>query len=457
MLGWGWIIATIMANMVWAMPQFSLGTAAIQQNLIPGLNLPSWLCAAVLLAIGGVVIWCYDSGGKGVKIFDGILKSMVAVVVLSFFGVVAAMTFSEQGLPWGQIVSGFIPDFALLSNPADGFAEYLAESSDSAYWTDKIVATQHNIMIAAAATAVGINMTFLLPYSMLRKGWDKEFRGLATFDLGTGLFIPFLLATSCVVIASASQFHGVVDNAMLDAKPAGAYLANIEGFAAHRAGDAWATMDDAARADAVNGVPGADMRLASMLINRDAFALANSLENLTGKGVSQYVFGIGVLGMAISTIIILMLINGFALCELLNKPGDSKLHRIGCAAAGLSGAVGFLLLWSNAEAKFWLAVPTSVFGMVLLPIAYLTFLLMMNSKSLMGEHMLTGGKKIAANLVMLLALAAATFGAVGAIRSKGETIANTALGVVILMIVIGVVIHISRKSQSVPTMDNAGE
>ena len=27
-LGWGWAVATLMANMVWAMPQFSLGTAA---------------------------------------------------------------------------------------------------------------------------------------------------------------------------------------------------------------------------------------------------------------------------------------------------------------------------------------------------------------------------------------------------------------------------------------------
>ena len=32
------------------------------------------------------------------------------------------------------------------------------------------------------AAAVGINMTFLLPYSMLARGWDKDFRGLAVFD-----------------------------------------------------------------------------------------------------------------------------------------------------------------------------------------------------------------------------------------------------------------------------------
>ena len=32
-LGWGWLIAAMLANLVWAMPQFALGTAAMQQNL----------------------------------------------------------------------------------------------------------------------------------------------------------------------------------------------------------------------------------------------------------------------------------------------------------------------------------------------------------------------------------------------------------------------------------------
>ena len=39
------------------------------------------------------------------------------------------------------------------------------------------------------------------------------------------------------------------------------------------------------------------------------------------------------------------------------------------------------------KAKFWLAVPTSVFGMTLIPIAYCNFFLMMNSKSLLGENL----------------------------------------------------------------------
>ncbi|UCG48995.1 MAG: hypothetical protein JSU94_04265, partial [Phycisphaerales bacterium] len=35
-LGWGWLLASMMANLVWSLPQFALGTAALRQNLLPG-------------------------------------------------------------------------------------------------------------------------------------------------------------------------------------------------------------------------------------------------------------------------------------------------------------------------------------------------------------------------------------------------------------------------------------
>ena len=211
-LGWGWLIAAMLANLVWAMPQFSLGTAALQQNLglFNGEN-GDLLCALVLFSIATVVVWMYDS--KGVKAFEMILKILVGIIVLSFFGVVVVMA---GELNWGSIAKGFIPDFSLLSQPADKFAGFIAASSAPDYWNNVILDSQRDRMVTAAATAVGINMTFLLPYSMLRKGWGKEHRGLASFDLGMGLFIPFFLATTCVVIASANQFHGKYDEGLLN-------------------------------------------------------------------------------------------------------------------------------------------------------------------------------------------------------------------------------------------------
>ena len=412
-LGWGWLIAASMANLVWAMPQFSLGTAAIQQNLLP--DVPAfagrsgeWLSAGLLLVVSAVIIWFYDSGSRGVKIFERILKGMVAVVVVSFFGVVAAMTAKGQ-LDWGRIAAGFVPDISLLWRPVSDLQGFIDASGDPAYWNTLILGQQRNVMVAAAATAVGINMTFLLPYSMLRKGWNRSFRGLAVFDLSTGLFIPFLLATSCVVIAAASQFHGQAATAAAK----GQFRKNLEArLSAELGAQAVQALPPAELEARLDALPEADRQLAAMLVKRDARDLAKSLENLFGAGgLTQRVFGIGVLGMALSTIIILMLINGFCVTEMLGVSSGGPIHRLGSLLPGITGALGFLYLWNTAAANFWLAVPTSNFGMALLPIAYVTFFLMMNSRTLLGDAMPTGIRRLAFNLAMLVAIAAATVGA----------------------------------------------
>ena len=65
-LGWGWAIATILANIVWCLPQFSLGTAAVTQNLFPILDNTGWKVLVVLsiLITACVIIWAYDRGSK---------------------------------------------------------------------------------------------------------------------------------------------------------------------------------------------------------------------------------------------------------------------------------------------------------------------------------------------------------------------------------------------------------
>src|SRR5690606_7575370 len=128
-------------------------------------------------------------------------------------------------------------------------------------------------------------------------------------------------------------------------------------------------------------LPGPERELAAMLVHRDAFDLAKALAPFTGDLFANVLFGIGVLGMALSTITLLMLISGFVVCELRGVPPTGRAYRLGTLAAAV-GALG-PFVWS--EAAFYLAVPTSVFGMALLPIAYWTFFLMMNSRRLLGE------------------------------------------------------------------------
>lgn len=478
-LGWSWLIATMMANMVWCMPQFALGTAAIRQNLMPeqlgspaivaaaekqGIDLESEagrefqqqqdqtqsiICVIALLFIGGTIVWFYDSGSWGIKLFELILKAMVGMVVICFFGVVIKMSLSSQGLDWARILAGFIPDFSLLHEPSPAFAETLAQTGAYAdYWKNLIVSDQQKVMITAAATAVGINMTFLLPYSMLARGWDRDFRGLAVFDLATGLFVPFMLATSCVVIAAATQFHarpspGFVDEReVASPKLAANYHSLLDGRIKQELGEgAFADLTEEELASARANLPLGDRTMAAMIVKRDASNLADSLQELVGPGTAQTVFGLGVLGMAVSTIIILMLINGFAVCEACGVPDRGMLRRFGALLAGLAGASA-PFVWKG-DAQFWLTVPTSMFGMILLPIAYVTFFFLMNSRSLMGENMPRGGKRVLWNVLMLIAVSIAAFGSFWSIRTSDyPTIGYAAIGGLFLL---AVIVHFVRK------------
>ncbi|MEZ5325270.1 MAG: divalent metal cation transporter [Verrucomicrobiales bacterium] len=456
-----------MANIVWCLPQFALGTGALTQNLFPGMS--KHLAAGSILLVAVIVVWFYNSGSKGIQIFEIILKVMVGIVVLCFFGVVIALTFTENPadkLPWGDIFSGLIPDFTRLFKPVPSLEPAIAATGAHAqWWSDSIAELQRDKIITAFATAVGINMTFLLPYSMLRKGWGKPHRGLAIYDLSIGLIVPFVLATACVVIAAASQFHGN-GTPSTSGKSQGSYNSFLDKRLAEEFGDDFKSLqanvkaapDEATKTAATTALQAkrdalseADRALAAMMAERDNQDLALTLEPLTGKQVAQKVFGIGVLGMAVSTVIILMLINGFAFCEAIGKPANGNWHRIG----SLIPAIGVVGPFYWAKAAPALATPTSVLGGAMLPIAYVTFLLLMNSKSLLGDAMPRGGRRIIWNVLMIIATLIASFTSVWGMWSKtyttssGGSIPAGKIGIAILaaLLVVGVIGFIRNSAK----------
>ena len=435
-LGWGWLIASLLANLVWSMPQYALGTAAIQQNLFKNIigqnRVPDpWgkmIVGFFILAICITFVMFYNRSSRGIRIFEIFVKTLVSIIVLCFFGVVIKLTIEGQ-LDWAAVIKGFKPDLRLLSAPAETFAPFI-ESIDlrfRQFWVDSIVQQQRDVIISAASTAVGINMTFLLPYSMLKKKWDSHFRGLAIFDLSTGLFIPFVIAISCVIIASASQFHtipaggflgGVDENGQL-IKPAEnlviPYQQSLESRLNFELGnEAYNRLSETEKSDLVSQLPLAEKRMAAMLVKRDAFNLAEALAPFTTEVFSQYIFGLGILGMALGAITMLMLINGFVICEMLNLPPEGWPHRIGA----LMVSIGVLGPFFWQEAKLWLAIPTSMFAMVLLPIAYYAFYMLMNNRPLLGKRMPGGGKRITWNILMAVAAGFATIGSLWSLWSK---------------------------------------
>jgi hypothetical protein len=144
-----------------------------------------------------------------------------------------------------------------------------------------------------------------------------------------------------------------------------------------------------------------------------------------------------------------MLINGFCLCEALGRPGDKQLHFLGSLIPGLLG-ICFPLIWT-AESKAALAVPTSVIGSSLLPIAYFIFLLMMNSKKLLGDKMPTGGKRVLWNVLMLIATGLATFGSIWALKDKSLgafPMGKVGIGVLAILFVIGIIGFMSKNKRT---------
>ncbi len=196
-------------------------------------------------------------------------------------------------------------------------------------------------------------------------------------------------------------------------------------------GDAWASLSEDEQLARMASLPLAEKRVAASLVRRDAFQLSQALAPLLGAQRANLVFGIGIFAMGFSTIIILMLINGFAFCEMFDQPLGGTPHVIGCLIAGICGAL-WPIVW-DGEAKLWLAILASSFGMMLLPIAYVTFLMMMNNDRLMGEAKPPGARRVTWNVLMGFSVLGAIAAAIAAIREKA---ADPQAGTVVILVAV---------------------
>ena len=186
-------------------------------------------------------------------------------------------------------------------------------------------------------------------------------------------------------------------------------------------------------------LPQAEKIVAASLLRRDAFTLSRSLAPLLGEQRANLVFGIGIFGMGFSTIIILMLINGFAFSEMANDSEPRSAHIVGCLVAGVAGALWFLV-WEG-DTQFWLAIIASSFGMMLLPIAYFTFWMMMNNSNLMGESKPSGLSAVIWNVLMAISVAGACAAAGAAIyeNASNKEAGKVVIGVAAVYLVLVVV------------------
>ncbi len=325
-----WGAAVLLASIVWQFPQYSLGTSVLKDMFdVAGLDVPKLPIALGLLVAGTILCWSYGRGSRrAVRLFEKVLKYVLLVMIASFLLVVI-----KTGVDFKELLKGF-------------FGFYIPRDREGL-----------TIVLGALGAAVGINMTFLYPYTLLARGWGREHRGLKNFDLGVSMFTPFVLATSLVVIACANTL-------------------NRQGIHVQGAVDA-----------------------------------AHALAPVVGLAAGRVIFSLGILSMCFTTLTIEMVICGFVLSEMFG------FEPRGPAYKGATMIANIGILGAFYPMPVWLPVVTSSFALVVMPIAYIGFFILQNKRGYLGDDVNRGLKGAVWNILLLVAILVVAAGAVVKILS----------------------------------------
>ncbi|MCA9323344.1 MAG: divalent metal cation transporter [Planctomycetes bacterium] len=303
---WGWALGAVLASIVWHFPQYSV-SAACMADLVDYWGwraAPQPLLAVFLLIIAVTSALLSARSARSRRAYERFLKWMVWSIVICF-GVVVYRTGVSD---WSAVFRGY---FA-FEVPAD----------------ERGLTT----VVSGLSAAVGINMVFLYPYTLLARGWGRAHRNLAQADLLAGMFLPYLIATSLLVIASANTLY-----------------------------------------------PQAAGRL-------QPADVAQAIAPIIGEGFSRTALNLGVIAMALSSISLHMLCCGFVAVEVFGCAVGSRTWRL-ATLLPTPGVMG-PLVWQHSPV--WLGVLTNVICAFFLPVAYLGFFLMQRRRDYLKDAMPQG-------------------------------------------------------------------
>lgn len=312
---YGWAFSGIFSSIIWQFAQYALASAmlvAIAGRY--GWDVPSWVMGLFALAWCVTVAMLYDLTPRLVRSYETIIKAMVWFIIACFGFVVI-----KTGIPHpGDLLTGMVP-FRIPGENQGVLGSTL--------------------VVSGLAAAVGANMVFVYPYTLRKRGWGREHRRLARLDLTFGMFVPYVIAASLMLIASASVFY-YGDPGLFTGKKIAP----------------WTAAEVLAAPDRLGPVAG------------------------------LWVFGLGIVAMALSSITMQMLCSGFALCEMMGWKAEGPRYRMGMLLPGI-GVLGSVF-WNDV--RLWLAVPTNVVCGFLLPLAYIGFIRLQRKREYLGDDMPRG-------------------------------------------------------------------
>jgi amino acid permease len=157
----------------------------------------------------------------------------------------------------------------------------------------------------------------------------------------------------------------------------------------------------------IEALPFVEKKLARFVTQTDTKPLIAILSKTFAPNI-KYLFGISVLLISFSTIVILMILNGHLVCEVLGKPHKGAPFQSGSMILALSSVGPFVL----SDQNNWVADPSYFLSLAILPFALLSFILMLNSKELLGRQRPKGFNGLmnnAGSLIAFLSLGATSF------------------------------------------------
>ena len=306
----------------------------------------SFAAGIIILLINLTVVFNYGRGGIGIKIYEWFMRCVIALVFLTFLLVVAI---NFHRIEWLEMLKGFIGWYGIPGNECP--EEY----------TNTVI-----LVLGMIGASVGINMTFMYPYTQLKKGWGPEHKTLARWDLGMTMFIPFAVITSLIMIGMTVS--GIYDG-----------------------GD---------------------------VVNRAITPLqaAGALQSeFISQKVATIIFCAGLIGMACGAIAAHMTVCGFVLTEMFKLEHKTWRFRLFALAPSI-GIMGVVL-----PLPIWFPVVASAIALTMLPIAYLIFLILNNRRSYIGDAVGKGGKRIIFNVLLVAALLVACIGSYTEINRRVVT------------------------------------
>ncbi len=337
-----WAFATIVATIIWHFPQYGLAGAAVWDlatlagvpaNSTVAQYLVKFGAGAAILGMAVRVTWNYGSGLRGIRVYEGFLRWTIRLVILAFLFVVM-----KTGIRWGELFRGF-------------FTFRIPEGEGTT-----------TLVLGAIGAAVGINMTFLYPYSLLAKGWGPHHKGLARFDLFNSMFVPFVIVTSLIIIAMANTVY--------------------------------------------------DPATQGVRTNLHPVDASQSLQTLLGSSLGRIVLDLGFVGMSCGAISTHMVVCGFTGCEMFGREYTPERYR----RYTLLPVVG--VLGVAISSPLWMPIVASAIALTLLPIAYISFFVLNNKRSYLGTGVGAGWSRTAFNAGMMVAIAFACVGSAIGIKKR---------------------------------------